>query len=186
MTHERRLRSVRTGADSATGDVETFTRLLKQCDPQMRALAYSMLRDFDATHDALQIAYLKAYRKYDSFERRAAFSTWLYTIVYRTCLDEIRRRRPNESIDYLDQQPDPSLDPGDRVELSMSINEALAQLPPAQRAAVLLVDGHGLSFDEASEALGIPAGTLGSRLSRARAALRQHLQVQDLPSEDQT
>ncbi|MDH3301580.1 MAG: RNA polymerase sigma factor [Acidimicrobiia bacterium] len=111
MTKDAHTGSTVTGS----GDAAMFTELLRHCDPQMRKLAYGMLRNREATDDALQLAYLKAFRNFDSFQRRSSFSTWLYTIVYRTCIDEIRRRRPDESIDSLG--------------MSMSIDDALMRLP---------------------------------------------------------
>lgn len=161
---------------AAAGDVSSFTGLVAECDQQMRALAFSILRDRDAMDDALQTAYLKAFRSLHTFEGRSGFNTWLYSIVYRTCIDELRRRRPTEPLDEMvDVLATPGLDVADRVGLGLSIDQALQELPVDQRAAVLLVDAHGLSFDEAARVLGIPPGTLGSRLSRARSRLRRLL-----------
>lgn len=158
-----------------SGDAEAFTDLIRGCDPRMRALAYGMMGSAEATDDALQIAYLKAYRNVERFEERSSFDTWLYSIVYRTCIDELRKRRPTVPIDVLERTPDPSPDVGDRVGLASSIDDALHQIPAAQRAAVLLVDAQGLAHNEAAAVLDIPVGTLASRLSRARATLRQLL-----------
>src|SRR5260221_7196500 len=125
--------------------------------------------------DALQEAYLRAYRGLPSFHGDSAFGTWLYRIVYRTCLDELRRRRPvgalDEAADVADSRPGPEM----QVAVRRDIDAAMAQLSNEMRAAVWLIDGEGLSYDEAASVLGVPAGTIASRVSRARVQLRRTL-----------
>ena len=72
------------------GDHHAFTDLVGDCDERMRRLAYRLMGSREAMDDALQDAYFNAYRKLADYDRRAAFSTWLYTIVYRTCLNQLR------------------------------------------------------------------------------------------------
>ena len=157
------------------GDRRAFTRLLQTHDDHMRGLAWQLLRDHDARDDVLQEAYLKAYRALPRFRAEAKFSTWLYRIVYRTCLDHLRRTRTvvplDDAHDAADWRPDPSQVAADRS----LIDAALASLPEDQRAAVLLVDADGLSYDEAAVVLDIAPGTVASRLSRARTTIRRTL-----------
>ncbi len=144
----------------------------------MRRLAFRLVGD-DA-EDVLQESYVSAFRAYPRFRGNSRFETWMYRIVYNTCLGHLRRRRPP-----LVEDPDPDLDfvagndtagtATDRVDLAT----ALDRLSPAHRAAVLLVDAEGLAFAEAAEVLGIPEGTLASRLGRARSRLRDHLREVD-------
>ncbi|MGH1492004.1 MAG: RNA polymerase sigma factor [Acidimicrobiales bacterium] len=160
------------------GDAQAFTQLLQESDDRMRRLGYRLMRSTAAMEDALQDAYLKAYRSIGSFEHQSKFSTWLYSIVYRTCLDAIR---------YQDRRPVEQLNPGlaepdhfvDQVVAANSVHQALDRLPVDQRAALLLVDDEGLSFAEAASVLDIPVGTAASRVSRARQTLRSDLQLKD-------
>jgi RNA polymerase sigma-70 factor, ECF subfamily len=165
---ERLLESARAGDHAA------FSTLLRRHDDQMRALAWSILRDRSAMDDALQDAYLKAYRNLDRFRGESRFSTWLHRIVYRTCLDHLRRNRRDVPLgDDVEV-----LAPGGAqrdVDDRLTVERALATLDPETAAALVLVDRDGHSYDEAGVILGIPAGTVASRLHRGRRALRTAL-----------
>lgn len=160
------------------GDHAAFTTLLRRHDDQMRALAWSVLRDRTAMDDVLQDAYLKAYRNLDRFRGESRFSTWLHRIVYRTCLDHLRRRRPGLPIDESFDPPATGRPQGD-VDDRLAIERALGTLDPETAAALVLVDRDGHSYDEAGAVLGIPAGTVASRLHRGRRALRAALEPTD-------
>ena len=155
-----------------TGDVEAFSNLLRRSDQRMRSLAYRLVGDRVAMDDVLQTAYLKAYRSQNTFRRDAAFETWLYSIVYRTCVDYLRAssRRPVSPLseDVLQPRSDPASSATERL----AIADALRQLPIDQRAAVWLVDGEGHTFAQAAEILDARPGTIASRISRGRATLR--------------
>lgn len=158
-------------------DVDRFEAIVRQHDDRLRALAFRMLGDRSAMDDALQEAYLKAWRGLGAFRGEAAVGTWLYRIVTTTCLDQLRRRARREGHEVLDDDPDriaSALLPGpsgQRLELS----EALSRLTPDHRAVVLLVDVHGFGYEEVGLMLGVAPGTVGSRLTRAHQALRQLL-----------
>jgi len=153
------------------GDHAAFTTLVRRHDDQMRALAWSVLRDRTAMDDVLQDAYLKAYRNLGRFRGESRFSTWLHRIVYRACLDHIRRRREVIGLAEDDELPGPGRPQGD-VDERLAIEQALAALDPETAAALVLVDRDGHSYEEAGLVLGIPAGTVASRLHRGRRALR--------------
>ena len=89
------------------GDQEAFAAVIRHYDPGLRALAYRLLGDRDRMDDALQEAYVKAFRALPRFQRRAKVGTWLYRIVYNTCLDELRkaRRTAAEPLDENVDQP---------------------------------------------------------------------------------
>ncbi len=107
------------------------------------------------------------------FDGRARFSTWAYRVATNACLDELRRRsRRPMAVDHarLDRQAGgggPASTAGDRVD----VDRALAQLPPDFRAAVVLRDLCQLDYAEIAEVLGVPPGTVRSRIARGRAAL---------------
>jgi RNA polymerase sigma-70 factor (ECF subfamily) len=159
------------------GDPGAFEELVRHYDPMLRALAYRLLGNRAAMDDALQDAYVKAFRALPGFRAEAGVGTWLYRITYRTCLDALRAedRRRTSPIGEHDHAADPAGDPARVVTQRADLAAALDSLPPDQRAAVLLVDAEGLDYTTAGEVLGVAAGTIASRLSRARAALRRAL-----------
>jgi RNA polymerase sigma-70 factor (ECF subfamily) len=158
-------------ARARRGDARAFARLAGEHGEGHRRLAFRLLGDRDRMDDALQEAYVRAFRALPRFKGDAALGTWLYRIVYNACLDELRRgRRRREAV--LD---DAAAAAEDDVDARLDLAAALAALPVDLRAVVLLVDAEGLSYDEAAEVLGVPAGTIGSRLNRARAELRTAL-----------
>ncbi len=164
------------------GDRLAFGHLVRRNDDAMRRLAFRLLGSATAMDDALQDAYLKAFRHLGRFDGRSRFSTWLYTITYRTCLDHLRARGRRREIDLELLAVDEggvkaAADLGDAVVTRMSLVRALHDLPPDQVAAVILVDGEGFSYDDVGRILGVAPGTVGSRLSRGRATLRRRLAV---------
>jgi RNA polymerase sigma-70 factor (ECF subfamily) len=163
------------------GDREAFADVVRHYDPGLRALAYRLLGDRDRMDDALQDAYLKAFRALPGFRGASRLGTWLYRIVYNACLDELERARRvihlplEEAAEPRDAPPDLAEGVARRRDLAA----AVAALAPEDRAAVLLVDAHGFDYRDAGEVLGVPVGTVASRLSRARGALRHALGEQE-------
>jgi RNA polymerase sigma-70 factor (ECF subfamily) len=130
--------------------------------------------------DALQDAYVRAYRALPRFRRDADLGSWLYRITYNACIDELRRarRRPGPVDTAAEGWDRPSRAPGpDRVVgAADAAARALAALPVDQRVTVVLVDGEGFDNVTAARILGVAPGTVASRLSRARAAMRARLE----------
>ena len=160
------------------GDAEAFAIVVRHYDPALRALAYRLLGSRDRMDDALQEAYVKAFRALPRFRGQSQLGTWLHRIVFNACLDELKRLRRSGTV-RLDEAADavaPLPDHADRLASRERLEHALATLTPHDRAAVVLVDGHGFDYRAAAEVLGIPAGTVASRLHRARAALRNALE----------
>ena len=160
------------------GDHRAFGALLRAEDDGCRALAYRVLRDRDAMDDALQDAYLKAWRRLDTFHGDSGFGTWLYRIIYTTCIDHVRRRRPTDPLD----ERTPALQavgPAGAAEASVTLERGLAQVSVEHRALLVLIDGIGLPYAEAAEVLALPEGTVASRLHHARAALRRAIGTDD-------
>ena len=152
-------------------DADSFVALLREYDLRHRRLAYRLLGDHDRMDDVLQDAYARAFRSLPRFRGGAAIGTWLYRIVYNACLDELRRSDARKEVS-LDEWRERDSDRSAAVEQRLDLEAALAALPVELRAVVLLVDADELSYDEAAEVLGIPPGTVASRLSRARDALK--------------
>lgn len=156
------------------GDSEAFAALVRHYDAGLRAVVYRLLGDRDRMDDVLQEAYVKAYRALPGFGGRAAVGTWLYRIVYNACLDELRRsaRVVQLPLSEIAEHRDPRPGVAETVAHRRDLALALSALTPQDRAAVLLVDGQGFDYREAGQVLGVPGGTVASRLSRARAQLR--------------
>ena len=160
------------------GDRQAFTEVVRHYDHRLRALAYRLLGDRAAMDDALQEAYVKAFRALPGFRGDAGLGTWLYQITYRACIDHQRRESRHQTGTGEWSRPDaaaPTADPAATAASRTDLQRALAGLPVDQRAAVLLVDAEGLDYDAAASVLGVAPGTVASRLSRARAALRAAL-----------
>jgi RNA polymerase sigma-70 factor (ECF subfamily) len=168
--------------DAQNGDRDAFVTLMSHYDRRLRSLAYRLLDDKEAMVDTMQDVYVKAFRGLPQFQGRSAVGTWLYRITYTTCLDHRQRRRP-ATAPYDDATPmrlDPDDDPSDTVPVRIDLAAALKALSDEHRAAVLMVDRDGYAYHDAAEVLGIPMGTLASRLSAARAALRRALSDEEV------
>jgi RNA polymerase sigma-70 factor (ECF subfamily) len=164
-------------AAAKAGDRRAFAAQLRRHDDEMRRLAFRMLGDRDAMDDVLQNAYVNAFRALPQYREDAQFATWLYRITYNACIDELRRARRRPVPVANDEDAGQSAaNPERDVTTADTVRTALAALPTDQRAAVLLVDGEGLDHDGAARILGVPPGTLASRLSRARASMRRTIE----------
>jgi RNA polymerase sigma-70 factor (ECF subfamily) len=157
------------------GDQEAFAAVIRHYDPGLRALAYRLLGNRDLMDDVLQEAYVKAFKALPRFRGDSRLGTWLYRIAYNACLDELRRSRRTEELPLEAELPSGAAEPGDLVAGRGDLARALAALPSEERAAVLLVDAQGFDYRESAQILGIPEGTVASRLNRARASLRMAL-----------
>lgn len=159
------------------GDRHAFTEVLHRHDDRLRGLAWRLLGgDAHRMDDALQDAYVRAYKALPRFRQDADLGSWLYRITYNACIDELRRakRRP-EPVDTAAPTHDTAgrLPGPDRAVVATdAVTRALASLPDEQRITVVLVDGEGYDNLTAARILGVAPGTVASRLSRARAAMR--------------
>lgn len=135
----------------------------------------ALTKNRDEADDVVQDCLERALRKRQLWRRRGSLRSWLFSMLYRTHIDHRRRRQRRElpagpeAIDAAIAQP-PNQD--HRVECR-DIGEALDRLPEEQRDVVLLVALEGVAYDEAAEILNLPIGTVRSRLSRGRQALRE-------------
>ena len=151
------------------GDPTAFAVLVQRHRDRLWAVALRTLADREEAADALQDALLSAYRSADRFRGEAAVTTWLHRIVVNSCLDRLRRRqaRPTVPLPEQDTTPAPATDP----DTAVMVRQALAALPPEQRAALILVDVQGYPVAEAATILGVAEGTVKSRCARGRARL---------------
>ena len=153
-------------------DADAFVELVQRHDLAHRRLAFRLLGDSGRMDDVLQEAYARAFRALPRFRGDSSLETWLYRIVYNACVDDLRRRREHETLDEWDDRLAANRTD---IEERLDLAAALASLPPELRAVVLLIDAEGLGYAEAADVLGVPPGTVASRLSRARSHLQSVL-----------
>jgi RNA polymerase sigma-70 factor, ECF subfamily len=159
------------------GDHEAFAALVRLYDAKLRGLAFRVLGDRDRMDDALQEAYVRAFRALPRFRGDARMGTWLFRITYNACLDELARGRKvtHVPLDELVEQASGEPQPGEALAHRSQVVTALRALPADERAVVFLVDVHGFDYAAAAEVVGVPVGTVASRLNRARQSLRRAL-----------
>ena len=144
----------------------------------MWAVALRTLRDPEEAADALQDAFISAFRAAGKFRAESAVTTWLHRIVVNACLDRVRRKQARPTVPLPETGFNEPAAPRDSMadrETRMVINEALDQLPEEQRAPIVLVDIEGYSVGETARLLGIAEGTVKSRCARGRAKLAKVL-----------
>jgi RNA polymerase sigma-70 factor (ECF subfamily) len=175
--------------EAQRGDVQAFNTLVLHYQTQVYNLAYRVMGEGDSAADATQEAFISAYKSLKRF-RGGSFKAWLMRIVTNACYDELRRRkrRPQTSLEALhvvEEDANPSLilphegpeSHTQRMELAEAIQQCLSTLPEDQRTAAVLSDIQGYSYDEMATIMEVSLGTVKSRLSRARAKLRDCLRT---------
>jgi RNA polymerase sigma-70 factor, ECF subfamily len=161
-------------AAARRGDVHAFETILRHYDRRLRVIADRVLGDRQLMDDALQEVAIKALRGLPSYRGDAPLGAWLCRIATTTCLDYLRRERPEDPTapDDLSIASRAHDDPTDGLDARERLAAALAALPADQRIAVLLIDQFGYDYRTAADALGVPVGTVASRVASARARLR--------------
>lgn len=168
----------------AQGDEQAFGELVRRHRERMWAVAIRVLGDPDEASDALQDAFLSAFKGARNFRGDSAVTTWLHRIVVNACNDRMRRKRSNRSdpheehkIVQIAHERQRALvkDPATVSDTSIDVNTALDRLPEDQRLALVLVDMLGYRVDEAASILRVPPGTVKSRCARGRARLLPYL-----------
>jgi RNA polymerase sigma-70 factor (ECF subfamily) len=165
-------------AAAQQGRLDAFNQLVERYQAAVYNVCLRMVGPASA-EDAAQETFFGAYRAIKSY-RGGVFRGWLLRIASNHCLDQLRRgqRHPVTALDddlpLVDPLPLPE-EAAMSAETVQALERAIGQLPPEQRLCVVLVDVQGLDYDEAAEAMGINLGTVKSRLSRARARLRELL-----------
>lgn len=187
MTH-RAAEDVDLIARYLKGDTSAFDELMAAHEDRVFGICLRMLRDREAALDVTQETFLTVFRKADRYKAQAAFSTWLYRVTVNACYDHLRRtkRRKADALPEGFDPADPKAgDPLESVEVRPDIEAALGELPEEFRSAVVLVDLQGLGIDQTAEILGVPSGTVKSRVFRGRRQLAELLGNHSPPSRHQ-
>jgi RNA polymerase sigma-70 factor, ECF subfamily len=167
------------------GERDALDRLLRRHQPRILSVCRRLTGNDADGADAAQEALIAMVKGLHRFDGRSSFGTWAYRVATNSSLDELRRRkrRAAESIDATNwDEPSVSSRTSD-VDERDALEAALRTLPEEFRVAVVLRDVADLDYSEISEVLGIPAGTVKSRIARGRAQLAQQLGNQIDPSE---
>lgn len=174
------------------GDTEAFDVLVERHQKKMLNIAYRMMGDYDEACDVTQEAFLSAYKSIKKFKSEAIFSTWLYRIVVnysKNRLKQLRNKAQREGVSIDDvgeikiegalcQSSANETNPGAQMEQrerEAQVQKCITSLDEEYREVLVLRDIQGLSYEEIKDILKIPDGTVKSRLSRARNALKDCL-----------
>lgn len=172
MTASQRNDDARLVAAARTGDRGAMEELVRVHIDAVYAHALRFFGDARAAEDATQEVWIKVLRSIGEFDGRSAFSTWLFRVTRNVCLDMVRRgRRIAPPVDPVGFERAARADTASEAIASVDLERALRTLAPEDREAFNAVALFGLGYAEASETLGVPAGTVKSRVFRARRSL---------------
>lgn len=160
------------------GDHDAFNEIMRAHEGRVFSVCLRILGDREKALDATQETFLTTFRKAHQFKGNAAVGTWIYRIAVNTCYDQLRKqkRRPSEPMpEHLDPADQGAQEAVEAAGIRPELREALDALPPEFRAAVVLSDIEGMSMPDAAETLGVPVGTVKSRVFRGRRLLAKHL-----------
>lgn len=157
------------------GDTAAYRPLVERYQRVLFTVAVRMLGDADEAADAAQTAFVRAYQKLQTFDRRHKFFSWLYRILVNECLNVRRSRRTMEPLGANMATTDDPQRIAEQSELRACVQSALLRLTPEYREVVVLRHYAGLSYLEIAEALGVPEKTVKSRLYSARQRLCEDL-----------
>lgn len=176
---------------AADGDTAAFERLVRKHEKFVCTAVYAVLRNHDDSFDVSQEVFLKLYHCIGSFKGESSFSSWLYRIAKNAALDFLRREKKRRTVSLDAENEDGEKTVADipdtsgkndpekallHTERKTILYEALDELSDEHKEILLLRDINGYSYEEVGERLGLEAGTVKSRLFRAREALRKKLE----------
>ena len=171
------------------GDQQAYTELLNKYRGAIFNLVFKMIKNREEAEDLVQETFVKAFSALPSFDEQYAFSTWLFKIATNNCIDYLRKKKlktfsidkPTEAKEgeikqtYKDAKtPDPEVDTIEK-ERSFIIEDAIKCLPAKYRDAIILRHKEDKSYEEISEILNLPIGTVKARIFRAREKLKKYL-----------
>ena len=167
-----------------SGDRAAFAVLVERHERRVYNLALRMTGKEEDARDAAQDAFLTALRKLSSFRGEAAFTTWLHRVTVNACYDLLRKRQRQPLLERMGDdelprpEPPPAPDHADDAALSIDVRRALLEVPEDFRVVMILHDVQDLPQEEVAAILGIPVGTVKSRLHRGRIVLARALHVE--------
>lgn len=160
------------------GDHDAFNQIMRNHEDRVFSVCLRIMGSRELALDAVQETFLTAFRKADQFKGKSALGTWIYRIAVNTCYDQLRKqkRRAADPIpEHLDPADHSAEDAMDSAALRPELQRALAELPEDFRSAVVLADIEGLGLNQVAEIVGVPVGTVKSRVFRGRRLLADML-----------
>jgi RNA polymerase sigma-70 factor (ECF subfamily) len=169
--------------DALAGNRTAFGQLARKYQGRLYNTLLHLVRSPEEAEDVVQETFVQAFLKLETFQGRSAFYTWLYRIAFNLSVSRRRRRRPEVSVDQQREtsgyEPqDTGSEPGElllRAEEIAQVRQAIGRLSQEHRAILVLRDIEGCDYQTIGEILDLPAGTVRSRLHRARLQLRDEL-----------
>lgn len=168
------------------GDLYAFELIVKRYKNQLLNFIYRFLGNAEEAEDLVQETFLRVYRNRKAYQKVAKFSTWIYTIAGNLAKTELRKRKRrrffsiselgynDKDYDISDENYNPERDVDGRIKESI-IHEKIMELSPKFREVIILRDVQQLSYEEISEIVNIPLGTVKSRVNRGRLKLQEKL-----------
>jgi RNA polymerase sigma-70 factor (ECF subfamily) len=165
-------------ARAAEGDETAFEVLVRRHSPVLLQLAHRLLGSSSDAEEAVQDAFVSAWRRLPEFRGDSAFLTWMYRIVTNSCMNRLRGRKPSTGLDEVPEQaaPDHFSSPARAAETQAAMRDlsrVLAELTPQQRACWVLRELHGQSYDDIARATGVTPDAVRGRIFRARRYLME-------------
>ncbi len=167
-------------ASCLAGDANAFSVLVERYGGRVYNIALRITGETDAANDCAQEAFIRAYRALHQYDPTLPFGPWMFRIATNASLNYVQRWHAHES--PVEELPESADEPDEGPEATAVRREelaevvaAMAELPPAYRAALTLRHMQQLSYQEVADVLGLPLGTVKTHLHRARAALRTRL-----------
>jgi RNA polymerase sigma-70 factor (ECF subfamily) len=171
---------------AAQGDASAFAILVDRHERRVYNLGLRMLGDPDDASDVVQDTFLAAFRRLSTFRGEAAFTTWLHRIAVNACYDALRARgrgpllgSDHDAGEDASERTAPLADHADDAAGALDVRRALLAVQPEYRAALVLHDVLDMAVDEVARVLGVPVGTVKSRLHRGRVSLGRAMGVRE-------
>jgi len=169
--------------EALSGDSAAFGQLVTRYQDRLYHTIVHVVGCAEDARDVVQDAFVQAFVKLETFQGNSAFYTWLYRIAFNVGISHLRRRKPTVSVDRVrESHGDEPADSNDSPEMHLEQEEratqvraALAALHDDHRTVLVLREMDGCSYEQISEILDLPVGTVRSRLHRARMQLRDQL-----------
>jgi len=169
--------------ETLNGRTAAFGELVRKYQNRLFNTVFHVVGNAEDARDVVQDAFVQALLKLHTFQRSSTFYTWLYRIAFNVAVSHCRRRRPTASVEHAREtaglEPRDSADnpvqSAEREERCSQVRRALAELSEEHRTVLVLREIDGCCYETIAEILGIPVGTVRSRLHRARLQLREQL-----------
>ena len=166
---------------SQSGDNEAFAQLVRKYSPDAYRTAFMVLRDHNEVEDVVQESFLTCYRKIKSFRMESSFKTWLYRIVVSRCYDRLRKlNRESNVMNKMSLNLNNGNSDINEIESRLDLREVILGLKPEHRLVLTLYYGMDFGVQKVADIMGVPAGTVKSRLNTARSLIKNSMTADSL------